>query len=121
MMHDEALHHIFMKRVVDLASEIGAIGHLARMGGVPVEIEDFYVCATYAADGPHNKIRIDVIAADALKKFTDTSFVKNIRHRPDESSHADLAAIFAICAEQVFLGKVGERQLVRRVSIPIVA
>jgi hypothetical protein len=62
-----------------------------------------------------------VIAADALKKFTDTSFVKNIRHRPDESSHADLAAIFAICAEQVFLGKVGERQLVRRVSIPIVA
>ncbi len=119
-LRDASVHHIFMKRVVDLASELGAVGHLARMGGVSVSVEEFYVCATYAADGAHKKIRIDLIAADVLRNFLDSEFVAALTYRADEGSHADVATIFAVCAKEVFEHQATERTRVHRVSIPIV-
>ena len=111
-------HEVFLKRVVDIVSELGAEGHVLRMNGRAVHENECYVCATFSAHGPHRKIRLDIISSANLKKFLDPSFGIALTYRADEGSHADLAAVFTICAAKVFGNYDVSRQFVRRVSIP---
>ena len=115
---DVTAHEVFLKRVVDIVSELGAEGHVLRMNGRAVHENECYVCATFAADGPHRKVRLDVISSANLQKFLDPAFGATLTHRPDEGSHADLAAIFTYCAANVFGDYERSRRYVRRVSIP---
>jgi hypothetical protein len=117
-LSDPITHDVFLKRVVDIVSELAAEGHVLRMNGWEVQENECYVCATFAADGPHRKIRLDVISRDNLNRFLDQTFVTTLTHHPDEGSHADLAAVFAVCAKKVFRHSTDSRQYVRRVSLP---
>lgn len=113
-----------MKRVVNIASEIGAPGHILRMFGRLFDKNDGYVCINYAQAGEDDWIiRIDIISAVDLKRFLDPAFVSSLSYRKEEGSHADNAAIFALCAQKVFGTEAGKheeetRMYVRRVSIP---
>ncbi len=119
---DQKTHGILMKRVVDIASSLGVEGHVARMCGRAIVKNECYVCITFSPDGPHRKIRIDLISEVNLKKFLDPEFVARLSNRPEEGSHADLEAIFRFCAEKVFGQKPDTtRSYVRRVSIPTIA
>ena len=111
-------HEVFLKRVVDIVSELAAEGHILRMNGRTVNENECYVTTTFSAHGPHRKIRLDIISAANLKKFLDPAFGSTLTHRADEGSHADLASVFTICATQVFNDYDASRQYVRRVSIP---
>lgn len=113
-----------MKRVVNIASELGAPGHILRMFGRLFDKNDGYVCINYAQAGEDDWIiRIDIISAVDLMRFLDAAFVKSLSYRKEEGSHADNAAIFAFCAQKVFGADAGKheeetRMYVRRVSIP---
>jgi hypothetical protein len=117
-LSNETTHEVFLKRVVDIVSELAAEGHVLRMNGRAVHENECYVCATFAADGPHRKVRLDVISSANLQKFLDPAFGAALTHHPDEGSHADLIAIFNFCAEKVFGNGSDARSFVRRVSLP---
>ncbi len=120
-LKDPKMHRTFMKRVVDMVSELGGAGHIARAcGGEYVEYIVF-VCVTFSMDGPHRKIRIDVIAEHDLPKFSDEEFVKRITNRPEEGSHADLAAILQVCAGYQYGDHHPDyaRTFVRRASVSV--
>lgn len=113
-----------MKRVVNIASELGAPGHIVRMFAGLFDKNDAFVCFNYAQAGEDDWIiRIDVISARDLERFRDPQFIDSLDYRKEEGSHLDNARIFQICANKQFGGKDGEatpdtRLYVRRVSIP---
>lgn len=123
MLADARTQDRLMKRVVNIASGIGAIGHLRRMFRRPIEKNDGFVCITYSQAGTDDWIiRIDLISQDDLQKFLDPEFVAQLAYRPEEGSHADNAAIFAYAARIHFKGAASKaRAYVRRVSLPTMA
>lgn len=120
VLPDQKMHNVFMKHVVDIASELGAAGHILRMCDQKVINNDCYVCVTYAVDGFHKRIRIDLISEENLRRFLDADFEAHLQQREDEGSHADLIELFSICAQKRFSESGDDdRAYVRRVSIPV--
>lgn len=124
VLSDKRKQGRLMKRVVNIASEQGAPGHIRRMFRRSFEKNDAYVCVNYAQAGEDDWIiRIDIISAEDLKRFLGSGFVERLSYRPEEGSHADNARIFAFCAHKQFGGPDGgptadARMYVRRVAIP---
>lgn len=119
ILPDAQMHETFMRRVRDIASELGGPGHIVRACGGEYREYICYVCCSFSMEGPHRKIRIDLIGECDLKRLTDGDFIARVTNRPDEGSHADLLAILRICAEKHTQGAVDERDFVRRTSISI--
>ncbi|MCB9816404.1 hypothetical protein H6786_03330 [Candidatus Nomurabacteria bacterium] len=90
------------KKVVDNCSTLTAEGHLRRMHQLPVIHKESYACITLAREGDFKTIRIDLIAKDDLRKFLDPAYRRRLRARENEQSHDDMAAVFEICAREVF-------------------
>lgn len=122
--HDGQMHAARIgKKVVDIVSALGCDGHLARMFGHDVYLEEAYACITLARDGDVEIIRIDLIDRNDLRSFLDPVFRQSLQAREADQSHADMIEVFRICAEEVFAvhDKTVERKSLRafRVSIPI--
>ncbi len=121
MLGDPTMHHTFMKRVVDIVSELGGPGHIVRAcGGTFVEYV-CYCCVTFSMDGPHRKVRIDLISEQDLPQLVDENYVARLTNRPEEGSHADLVAILQVCARKHQERSSDVATYVRRVSISIPA
>jgi hypothetical protein len=111
-----------MKRVVNIASELGAPGHIRRMFKRQFDKNEGFVCINYAQAGEDDWIiRIDIVSQDDLKRFLEPGFVDKLDYRKEEGSHIDNALILQFCAKLHFgVADIEKdpRMYVRRVTIP---